>query len=69
MTLPPDQIHPDTARRMRDLIRNAIATRAMTIAEAAAEARGLRARYPVPRAAQRHRGGSGRHPARPWRVA
>ncbi len=34
-------LEPDTLRRMRELIRNAIATRSMTIAEAAAEARGL----------------------------
>lgn len=34
-------LEPDTLRRMRELIRNAIATRAMPIAEAAAEARGL----------------------------
>ncbi len=34
-------LEPDTLRRMRDLIRNAIATRSMPIAEAAAEARGL----------------------------
>jgi hypothetical protein len=34
-------LEPDTLRRMRDLIRNAIAARSMPVAEAAAEARGL----------------------------
>jgi hypothetical protein len=40
MTPPVDQLEPDTIRRMGELIRTAIATRAMWVAEAAAEARG-----------------------------
>lgn len=36
-----ESLEPDTLRRMRELVRNAIATRSMPIAEAAAEARGL----------------------------
>jgi hypothetical protein len=41
MTPPPDQLEADTLRRIGELIRTAIATRAMRVAEAAAEARGM----------------------------
>lgn len=41
MKPPPDQLEPDTVRRMGELIRNAIANRSMAVAEAAAEARGM----------------------------